>query len=409
MKRVVYSGIEGRSLGYWGLMGALGFFILLAAGSFLYMEHSGHHATGMNNQIVWGMPHVFAIFLIVAASGALNIASISSVFNQRIYKPMARMSAILALTLLAGGLAVLVLDLGRADRLVVAMTQYNFKSIFAWNIYLYTGFFVIVLTYLWTMFDPVMHKHTRKAGTAAFIWRLALTTGTGSIFGFLSARQGYDAAIMAPMFIIMSFAFGKAIFLILLMGIFRLEDRSISADLIVRLKSLFGVFVAAVLYFTVVFHLTNLYAAEHGEFERFILMDGGIYTFLFWGVQVFLGGIVPLVLIYHPTFRHDVQSLIVACALVIIGGFAQVYGIVIGGQAFPLMLFPGKEVSSSFNDGVVNSYVPSAPEILLGVGGIALAIALFLFAIKVLRLVPNNLGAEYTYVENKDETAEVPC
>ena len=405
MKRVVYSGIEGRSLGYWGLMAVLGFFILMAAGAFLFMEHSGHHATGMNNQIVWGMPHVFAIFLIVAASGALNVASISSVFNQKIYKPLARMSAILALTLLAGGLAVLVLDLGRADRLIVAMTEYNFKSIFAWNIYLYTGFFVIVLTYLWTMFDPAMHKFTRTAGTAAFLWRLALTTGTGSIFGFLSARQGYDASIMAPMFIIMSFAFGKAIFLILLIGTYRYSERSISADLITRLKNLFGVFVAAVLYFTVVFHLTNLYAAEHGDYERFILVDGGIFTFLFWGVQVLMGGIIPLVLIYHSAFSHNYRALITAAVLVIIGGFAQVYGIVIGGQAFPLVLFPGKEVSSSFNDGVVSSYAPTLPEVLLGLGGVALAIALFLFAIKVLRLVPESMNLEN--VDRRDNG--VPC
>ncbi len=404
MKRVVYSGIEGRSIGYWGLMGVLGFFILLAAGSFLYMEHSGHHVTGMNNQIVWGMPHVFAIFLIVAASGALNVASISSVFNQKIYKPLARMSAMLALTLLAGGLVVLLLDLGRADRMITAITSYNFKSIFAWNIILYTGFFVIVLTYLWTMFDPKMNQHTRKAGTAAFIWRLVLTTGTGSIFGFLSARQGYDAAIMAPMFIIMSFAFGKAIFMILLIGTYRYTNRSISADLIERLNNLFGVFVAAVLYFTIVFHVTNLYAAEHAGFERFILVDGGIYTFLFWIIQVLLGGVIPLILIYHHSFRYDIRSLITASSLVIIGGVAHIYGIVIGGQAFPLVLFPGKEVSSSFNEGVVNSYTPSLPEILLGLGGVAVAIALFLFAIKMLRLVPERLDSEH--VEN---ITEVPA
>ena len=36
----------------------------------------------MNNQIVWGLPHVFAIFLIVAASGVLNVASIGSVFGK---------------------------------------------------------------------------------------------------------------------------------------------------------------------------------------------------------------------------------------------------------------------------------------------------------------------------------------
>jgi formate-dependent nitrite reductase membrane component NrfD len=42
---------------------------------------------------------------------------------------------------------VLVLDLGRPDRLIVAMTEYNFKSIFAWNIILYNGFFAIVAVY----------------------------------------------------------------------------------------------------------------------------------------------------------------------------------------------------------------------------------------------------------------------
>ena len=126
------------------------------------MEHNGHWVTGMNNEVVWGLPHVFAVFLIVAASGALNVASISSVFSKSAYKPLARLSGLLALALLAGGLAVLVLDLGRPDRLIVAMTYYNFKSIFAWNIYLYTGFFVIVIIYLWMMMERKMNGFTQS-------------------------------------------------------------------------------------------------------------------------------------------------------------------------------------------------------------------------------------------------------
>ena len=51
-----------------------------------------------------------------------------------------------------------------------------------------------------------MNKYTHAAGVSAFIWRLVLTTGTGSIFGFLVARQAYDAALMAPMFVVMSFS-----------------------------------------------------------------------------------------------------------------------------------------------------------------------------------------------------------
>ena len=141
MARIHYREIEGRSGGFYALLGVLGALILAGLGAAWYMEHNGHYVTGMSNRIVWGMPHVFAVFLIVAASGALNVASIASVFGRELYKPLARLSGLLALTLLAGGLAVLVLDLGRPERLIVAMTHYNFKSIFAWNIFLYTGFF----------------------------------------------------------------------------------------------------------------------------------------------------------------------------------------------------------------------------------------------------------------------------
>ena len=56
-------------------------FISLGLFSFITLEHEGHWLTGMNNQVVWGVPHVFAIFLIIAASGILNIASISSVVS----------------------------------------------------------------------------------------------------------------------------------------------------------------------------------------------------------------------------------------------------------------------------------------------------------------------------------------
>ena len=52
------------------------------------MEEHGHVVTGMNNHIVWGLPHVFAFFLIVAASGALNVASMASVFGRGAYKPL---------------------------------------------------------------------------------------------------------------------------------------------------------------------------------------------------------------------------------------------------------------------------------------------------------------------------------
>jgi molybdopterin-containing oxidoreductase family membrane subunit len=388
-----YREIEGKSTGFWVLLGGLGLLSALAFFAFLYMEHSGHHVTGMNNQIVWGIPHVFAIFLIVAASGALNVASIGTVFGKPLYKPLGRLSGLLAIALLLGGLLVLVLDLGHPDRLIVAMTYYNFKSIFAWNIILYNGFLAVTIVYLWFMMERKMNKYYRAAGTFAFVWRLILTTGTGSIFGWLVARQAYDMAMLAPMFIIMSFAYGLAIFILVLMAAYKWTERPLGDAVLFRLKNLLGVFIAAVLYFVMVYHLSNLYATEHHGVERFILMDGGIYTKLFWIVQIFIGSLLPLAMVYHPSIGKSRPAIATASLLVIIGGFAQVYVLLLGGQAYPLDIFPGYEVvNSSFFDGVVNSYSPSIWEITLGIGGVAVALLMVTVAVRVLRFLPETLA-----------------
>ena len=393
MKQVDFREIDGGRPFYM-LLGFIGLFILAALGAAYFMEHNGHYVTGMTNQIVWGTPHVFAVFLIVAASGALNVASISSVFGKTAYKPLARLSGLLAIALLVGGLAVLVLDLGRPDRLIVAMTYYNFKSIFAWNIMLYTGFLAVVGVYLWMMMERKMNAFTKVAGFSAFVWRLILTTGTGSIFGFLVAREAYDAAILAPMFIIMSFSFGLAIFILVLMALYKWSNRPLGDAILRRLKNLLGVFIAAVLYFVLAYHLTNLYITEHHGVERFILLDGGVYTQLFWIVQIGLGSLLPLALLYLPATGKSRGWIGIASLLVIIGGLAQMYILIIGGQAYPMELFPGKEVSSAFFDGVVAAYTPSLPEFILGIGGIGIALAATVVGVRVLRFLPVSLADE---------------
>ena len=142
MAKVAYQSHRSQHL----LLGAARFHVLVIAAGLsaaLYMEHYGHVVTGMSNQIVWGTPHVFAVFLIVAASGALNVASFSSVFNKLAYKPYARLSGVLAIACSRRACGAGARP-GRPDRLLVAMTTYNFCSIFAWNIYLYTGFIAVV-------------------------------------------------------------------------------------------------------------------------------------------------------------------------------------------------------------------------------------------------------------------------
>jgi len=386
---VIHREVSATGLRLWGPLLALGAVIAAGFAAFVHMETNGHVVTGMDNQVVWGLPHVFAVFLIVAASGALNVASVASVFGRVEYKPHARLSAITAIALLAGGLVVLVADLGRPDRLVVAMTHYNWKSIFAWNMVLYNGFFALAAVYLWTMMERRMQDFSGAAGLAAFLWRIVLTTGTGSIFGFLVAREAFDSALLGPAFVVYSLAYGSAAFLLALDLAWRWDGRAAEGETLARLGRLLGIFVAASLYTTAAFHLTKLYMTRSHGVEAFLLLEGGIYPALFWLGQVGVGGVLPLVLLHAPATRGTRAGVVGASVLVVLGGLAQMYVTIIGAQAWPQPIFPGWHESSPFFDGQVHPYAPSLAELALGLGGAALAAALVAVGLKALRLLPD--------------------
>jgi molybdopterin-containing oxidoreductase family membrane subunit len=375
------------SRNYWLLLALGGVIAALGLAAAHFMESRGHIVTGMTNQVVWGLPHVFAIFMIVAASGVLNVASVASVFGQAAYKPWARLSALLCIALLAGGLMVLMLDLGRPDRVIVAATHYNFSSVFAWNVFLYSGMVGLALVYLWTMFERRMNVWTRPAGIAVLIWRLVLTTGTGSIFAFLVARQAYGSALLAPLFIVMSLTWGLAVFLVVQSALLAWNGRRAAPEIERRMARLLGVFVATALFFVAVHHVTNLYFARQQAFERFVLFEGGIFPGLFWGGYVLVGSVLPLILLLRPD-PPGARATLIAAGLVVLGAFAWLYVFIVGGQAFPLDIFPGYIASSSFADGAISPYTPSLPEWLLGIGGVGAAFVITAAGVRVLEFMP---------------------
>ena len=373
---------------YWLTIGSLTVLAIVGLAAAHYMDTEGHWVTGMNNQVVWGLPHVLAITLILAASGALNVASMASLFSKAYCESWSRLSGLLAISLLLGGLMILVLDLGRPDRLAVAMTHYNFRSIFAWNIFLYTGFIIVVVGYLWTMFERQFNIHTKRLGLLAFCWRFVLTAGTGAIFGFLVARDYYHTAIMVPLFIVLSLMLGMAVFIYVAWVVSgwsgnRITDKTLSA-----MVRLLGIMIALEVFLVGVFHLAGLYAASHRDIERFILFEGGIYTILFWVGQIFVGSFMPLAIIGFTRWCKTAVGIWTVCLSVVAGVVCHLYVTIIAGQAYPQVLFPGKQVSSTFFDGVVADYCPGKLELMLGLGGVAVAGIVLFGAMRVLPFMP---------------------
>jgi molybdopterin-containing oxidoreductase family membrane subunit len=385
----IYRELGGPSRRFWGLLALLAIPLALAGGAYFYIEHYGHIVTGMDNQIVWGMPHVFAVFLIIAATGALNIAMAASVFGNTVYRPLAPLSALVTLALLVGGLALLMLDLGRSDRMIVAVTQLNPASLFARRVIFYDGFMASVGIYLWFLLERRMNRYVKPAAIVAFLWQLLLITSTGLEFGF-NFRALYDSVLYAPMFIAFAAAYGAAALILILLAVCRWEDRPVPEALLERLRNWLGICVGASLFFALLFLGTKYELVRSRDVARFFLFEGGVYTALLWAGQLALGCVVPLALLVRTQASRS--AIIAAAALVLLGGLAQMYVTLIGGQAYPQILFPGMIESSSYFDGEIHPYVPSLVEVLLGLGGVALSAAIVAIGLRALALLPERLG-----------------
>ena len=392
MNRIDYQAARGR--GYWLSVLLLAAISALALWAAHQMDSHGHVITGMNNQVVWGLPHVFAVFLILSASGALNPASLSTVFGRTSYTPVARLSGVFAISLLVGGLVILILDLGRPDRLDVALSTYNFSSIFTWNVFAYTGFVVVVAIYMGCLMQRPPYTGSILFGRLTFVWRIMLTCGTGAIFGFLVGREGYDAAILVPLFVAMSLSLGAACFLMGLITVSWWTAVALEWQLVHRLGRLLAIFITLVLLLVAAHNLTGYYAGRQRGVVTFLLATGGIYPLIFWVGQVGVGALVPLMLLLR---LRNTAATVVAAGLVVLGGICQLYVLIVGVQAYPQNIFPGYVVSSSFFDGEVARYVPSIWEYLLGLGGVSIALLLSIVMLRVLPLVPRPSSADRAF------------
>ncbi len=384
-----FATIEGRSSGYYTLLALLGALVFVSGAAFVYIDIHGHGVTGMSNTVVWGLPHIFALALLVMASGSLNLGSMSTIFAVKRFKQFSRFSAFTAIALLAGGLAVLAIDLGRPDRMLMLMLHMNFRSMFTWNVFLYSGFTVLCFLYLWSMFQ--FPQFTKVVGSAAFGWRFMLTTGTGSIFGVVHAREVFHSAITAPTFVAISLTSGTAMSILLLVSSFHLTGRVMDKRLVYALRNVLIYFLLLVLYLLIVEKFTKFYSPAFYDVEQWILM--GPYAWLYWGGVVFVGVVAPMIILFNHRWGNQVGGIMTAAGLVVAGLFLFIGFVLIAGQSYPLNMFPGYEISSVFQDGLEGSYTPTLVELCLGVGGIGVSGLIYLLGIRFFRLLPQKASA----------------
>lgn len=320
----------------------------------------------------WGVLIVLYPYLTGLVAGAFILASLVRVFKAEAVRPVYRLALLTALAFLIGAPLPLLAHLGHPERAMEIMTTPHttsamsiFGFVYAWYLMavllleVYFDFrrdmvlrgarsgpmmklVYTVLTLGVSDLSPKALEFDEKAGrflTIIGIPSAVLLHGyVGFIFGSLAGNPWWSSVLMPVIFLLSAIVSGIAMVFLLYMvtSWFRKQRIDITCANAIGRYLMFALIFDLTLETLDIVH--RMY--EAGEwFDILRLLSSGYLYYTLFGVQLFLGGIVPLVglaLLQVAKISDVVKTRYYfgLSALVLIGVFAMRWNVVIGGQLF---------------------------------------------------------------------------
>ena len=379
-----YSPIEGKSGSYKLLLAVLGALAILGLVSFSVSYILGHQVFGGSNAVPWGMPIILFVYLIGLSAGSVILSSLTYVFGREEYKPIARMAVFLAILLIFGCMIFIAVDLGRPEkfwRLFMFFYLNNMSSMFAINGILYGGYFIISIVYFGCIVAN-KPKYTRIIGIIAVIWAIMVHTGTGAIFGFIGTREIFSSPIKPFEFLAAALTSGTALLILVVVAAHKFTNRIVDRKLILSLGKLLAVIIVVLLVMVFFDKMTHTYFPHR---EGAVFLFTGPYWWLFWVLQIGMGIVIPLIILFHPRASNTVKGVIIASISVVIGVLGERAALVIPGTAQVQQLYPGT-IEGVW--GAAGSFSITFWETTLCVGILAMVALPFVLGLRYLELLP---------------------
>ncbi len=313
--------------------------IIIAGGAFAYylQLRDGLIVTGMRHYVFWGLYMTNFVFFIGISHAGTLISAILRVTGAGWRTPITRMAEAITVFALLIGAPMILIDMGRPDRVLNVLLYGRFQSAILWDVISITTYITGSLLYLYIPMIPDMAILRDRLPDAAR-WRRRLYTtlslnwhGTEAqrrsldravgimavliipiavsvhtvvswIFG-MTLRPGWHSTIFGPYFVVGAIFSGIAA-LLLAMGAFRkalhLEDY-VTEKHFRYLGILFLVMDIIYLYFTFSEYLTSVYTAIHPDAEVLESLMTGRYAVAFWGM-ILVGFLLPAFMMTMPRF-----------------------------------------------------------------------------------------------------------
>jgi molybdopterin-containing oxidoreductase family membrane subunit len=380
-----------------GLLFVVGF-----AGWYDRLVH-GHLNANYGSVVTWGLWVAAYIYFIGLSAGSFLISSLVYVFDMKRFERIGRLAVFTAVVTLFLALLSIWADLGHMSRAWHVMVYANFKSPMAWMIWLYSTYFLLLLAELWFLLrhDLVAGMSTPGIKGTAYRWlslgsrdaseaaaardrrvvRVLATIGVpvaimfhggvGALFGVVAARPHWHSGMFPILFLLSALVSGGAL-LTVIAAIFQ-DGWTRNRDTVLAL----GQMVLGLLLLDVLFQISEMLVAFYGgipgHIEGLKLAIGGPFWWVFWGWQIVLGTLVPVVLLALPT-RKDPRVVSLAGLLIALGFLGVRLNIVVPGLAAEEIKGLSTAIASAR---MTTHYVPSLSEWLLTAGVVGLGLLLF--------------------------------
>lgn len=303
----------------------------------------------MDVNVVYNTPYEMPLGYLIAtyfyltglSAGSFVISVIATVGGKIEYKPFGKIGAVIAPILLMLAPLTLIVDLEQPFRFWHLFLYLNMKSPITYGSFLLTAYPINGIIYAWYLFTG-RDKIAKILGILGIPLALATHGYTGFILALGKGRALWSTALMPTLFIVSAMVSGISLVILLAMirSKFFIKDRTVveiekDDELIKGLAKFLGAFIIADLFLVFNDILVLLTSTEEAlRVAKLILFGKFAWEFLL--IEIFLGGLVPLFIIFNSKINKYKRNIVIALVLTLIGVYSMRVVVVIAGQSLPL-------------------------------------------------------------------------
>jgi Ni/Fe-hydrogenase subunit HybB-like protein len=391
--------------------------VIILIGIYAYIRQLkyGLIVTSMRDYTSWGIYIAnFVFFVAMSLIGSL-VTSIFKLAKVEWATPLTRLAEIIALCAIICASIIIVIDMGRPDRIYHVFIYGRIQSPIIWDVIIVITYMFISLLLLYIYLLPdlaycrdyltnvpkwkkklyrflainwshknkqyeTLHKMTRILIIMVIPVAFAIHTVTSWLFA-TTWRPGWDSTNLGPYFVSGAFMFGAAVIIVAMFFVrksLKLEEY-ITEMHFNNMGKMLVLLSLIYLYFNINEYLGPAFKMVGVEGEHITELFSGRYAYLYWFVQIF-GLMLPIFILLFRRARKPIPIMIIAL-FVIVGAWLKRFLIVIPSLQHPYL--PIQDVSDSYRH-----YFPSWEEWAINFATFAGVLLMITTLIRLFPVIP---------------------